>query len=651
MPRVATHRSCLAAGLVASALATAQAAVPPVNSAPYPGVIHLAVDVTDTAHALIRVHESIPAQAGPITLFYPQWLPGNHAPRGAIDQLAGLEFQALGRRLTWVRDPVDVYALHLDVPAGATALEVDFQVATPVAADRGRVVFTPTLLNLQWIQALLYPAGYAASGISVEASVRLPAGWKSASALPASAEGDMLQYPTSSLEVLVDSPLFAGLYTSTLELAPGAAVPVRLNLFADSAGDLAASQAELGIHRSLVREAYAALGPPHYDHYDFLLALSEQLGGIGLEHHRSSENTLPPAYLRSWDEATGRHDLLAHEFTHAWNGKYRRPADLWTPNYNQPMQDSLLWVYEGMTEYYGLVLAARSGLWTPEFAREALADTAAVYSARRPGRSWRPLADTTNQPVMNARRPLSWVSWQRSEDYYSEAALLWLGVDARLRTLTGDARGLDAFAAGFLAAAADHGAVSTYHFDDLVQALEGVAHDDWRGFLEARVLAAGAPLDGAQLAGLKLVYDDKPNAAIRDAEKERKTLDLGFGLGIVVGKEAVLGEVVWDSPAYQAGLAAGTTLVAVNGLAYTSDLLKDALLQAESAGTPLELLVRTADRFRTVKIDYRGGLRYPHFEHIAGQPDYLEQILKARAPVAAATVAHVRVGTSSIRKQ
>jgi predicted metalloprotease with PDZ domain len=650
MPKTLTRLAWLACGLLAASLPAAQAGLPPVADTPYPGTLRLVADVTDTAHALIRVHESIPVQPGPLTLLYPQWLPGNHAPRGPIDQLAGLVFSAGGQRVDWLRDPLDVYAFHVEVPPGADTLEADFQVATAVASDRGRVVFTPVMLNLQWNQALLYPAGHAAALINCDASVRLPEGWQAASALPAKVAGGLLHYEPATLETLIDSPLFAGQYVATLDLAPGAAAPVRLDLFAESAGDLAATEAETLVHRALVREAYAALGPPHYDHYDFLVALSEQLGGIGLEHLRSSENTLPPAYLRSWDEAVGRRDLLAHEYTHAWNGKYRRPADLWTPNYNVPMQDSLLWVYEGLTEYYGLVLAARAGLWSPEFAREVFAENAAVYAAKRPGRSWRPLADTTNQPVMNPRRPLSWASWQRSEDYYTEASLLWLGVDARLRELTRGARGLDDFAARFLGASADHGTVSTYRFEDVVRALEAIAHDDWQSFLEARVLAAAAPLDGPQLAGLKLVYDDQPNAAIRDAEKERKSVDLGFGLGLVVGKDAVLGEVVWQGPAYQAGLAAGTTLVAVNGRAYNAELLKDAVLQAETSGTPIELLVRSAEHFRTVQVDYRGGLRYPHLERLPGRPDRLEQILKARVPQPPA--AHpAPVGASSGRKQ
>jgi predicted metalloprotease with PDZ domain len=492
------------------------------------------------------------------------------------------------------------------------------------------------MLNLQWNMALLYPAGLPASAITLAASARLPAGWQAASALPAQSAGDTLNFAVTTLETLVDSPLFAGLYTRTLQLTSGGAAPVRLHVFAESAGDLAATPEQLAIHRALVREAYAAFGPPHYDHYDFLLALSEQLGGIGLEHQRSSENTLPPGYLLHWDEAVGRRDLLAHEYTHAWNGKYRRPADLWTADFSVPMQGSLLWVYEGMTEYYGMVLAARSGLWSPEFAREMLAEYAAIHAARRPGRSWRALADTTGQPVMNPRRPLSWVSWQRSEDYYTEGALLWLGVDARLRELSGGARGLDAFAASFLGAAANQGDVSTYRFEDLVQALERVAHDDWRGFLEARVLAVDAPLDGPQLAGLKLAFDDQPNVAIRDTERERKSVDLGFGLGIVVGKDAELTEVVWESPAYKAGLTAGTTIIAVDGRAWSGELLKDAVRVAETGSEPIELLVRYQDRFRSVKIDYHDGLRYPHLVRGDGHVERLGQILAPRAPLPAA---------------
>jgi predicted metalloprotease with PDZ domain len=630
-----TSTSCrlLVLCLTLSAAAdTVRAAVPTPRNEPYPGLVSLDVDVRDVERRLIRVHEQLPVTPGPLTLLYPQWIPGHHAPRGAVDQLAGLTITANGRPLVWRRDPVDVFAFHLDVPHGAATLDVSFQVATPQTSEQGRVVFTPTLLNLQWTTALLYPAGHYAGLIGVEAAVQLPAGWRQVSALPVRSNGDTVRFAPVSLETLADSPLFAGLYSGMLDLAPGENPPVRLNIFAESASDIAPAAAALEAHRALVREAYLALGPPHYDRYDFLLALSENLGSVGLEHFRSSENTQSPAYFRAWDEGLGRRDLLAHEFIHAWNGKYRRPADLWTPDFNVPMQDSLLWVYEGLTEYYGMVLAARSGLLSADFTRETFAAVAALYDAKRPGRSWRSLADTTQQPILSPRRPLAWVSWQRSEDYYSESALLWLGVDAKLRALSGGAKGLDDMARRFFAAPATHGPVSTYRFADVVKALNDVTPFDWQGFLQARVEAVAAPLDGPALAGLTLVYDERPNALVQDGERDRRNTDLSYSLGLVISKDAVFTEVVWESPAFRAGLASGMTLVAVNGRAYSGELLKDAISRAKGSQEPLELLVKSQDRYRTVKVDYHGGLRYPHLTTAAGSPDRLGGILAPRRP-------------------
>jgi len=620
--------------LVLAMVPAARAAVPAPRNEPYPGVIRLDVDLRDVERRLIQVHEQLPVRQGPLTLLYPQWIPGHHAPRGVIDQLAGLTISAGGRPLAWRRDPVDVFAFHVDVPFGVAALDIAFQVATPQTSEQGRIVFTPSLLNLQWTMALLYPAGYYTSGIGVEASVQLPAGWRQASALPVRAGGDTVHFALVSLENLADSPLFAGAHSGMLDLAPGDSTPVRLNLFAETATDIAATAGALEAHRALVRETYLALGPPHFERYDFLVALSENLGSVGLEHLRSSENTLPPAYFRAWDEGLGRHEQLPHEFAHAWNGKYRRPVDLWTPNLNVPMQDSLLWVYEGMTQYYGLVLAARSGLMPVEFTRETFASMAALYDAKRPGRSWRSLADTTHQPILTPRRPLAWVSWQRTEDYYSEAALLWLGVDAKLRALTGGKKSLDDMAQRFFAAPPTHGPISTYRFADVVKALDDVAPFDWRGFLEARVDAVAAPLDGPALAGLALVYDEHPGVVVKDGERERRNTDLSFSLGLVISRDAVLTEVVWESPAFKAGLTTGMTLVAVNGRAYSGDLLKEAVTQAKSAAEPLELLVRSQDRYRTVKIDYHGGLRYPHLAPGAAGPDRLVEILAPRRPAA-----------------
>jgi predicted metalloprotease with PDZ domain len=616
----------LGAGLAGVA---AQAAVP-ARDAPYAGVIQVDVDATDLAHRVLQVNETLPVKPGKLTLLYPQWLPGNHAPRGPIDQIAGLVIRANGHTLTWKRDPLDVYAFEVDVPKGAAQLNIAFQVATPLNSDQGRVVITSALTNVQWNQVVLYPAGHYNSAIQVASSLRLPEGWQVASALPAQREGSVYRFQQASLEEWVDSPVFSGPNYLRIDLAPGQKIPVAMNLFADQASDLVPTPAQIEIHRHLLRELYAALGQPSFDHYELLVALTDQLGGIGLEHRRSSENSHSPTYLRKWDEGVGRHYLLAHEMTHAWNGKRRRPADLWTPHFNLPMQDSLLWVYEGMTQYYGDVIASRAGLHSLEFGREGLAANAAVYEIKRPGRQWRSMLDTTNQPIVTARRPLAWTSWQRTEDYYSEGALLWLEVDMRLRGLTGGQRSLDDFAQRFFGAAPDKGVVSTYRFEDVVRTLESIAPNNWGAFLEARVNGIAQPLQGLQQAGLKLVFNDTPNLAIKDGERNRT--DLSFGLGLSVAGTGVISEVVWDSPAFKAGLsAAGTTLVAVNGRAFSADVLKDAVVKAKD-GEALDLLVRTADRYRTVSVEWRGGLYYPHLEVVAGATDRLNDVLKARAP-------------------
>ena len=626
-------RSILTGLGLATLAAVSVAAVPAARNQPYAGVIQVEADVTDIQHRLIRVKERLPVVAGKLTLLYPEWLPGNHAPRGPIDQLSGLIIKAAGKTLPWRREPTEVFAFHVDVPLGVTELDIQFDVATPVTNSEGRVVFTPSMLNLQWNQAVLYPAGHYASAIGVEASVRLPAGWKQMSALPVAKDGDTVRFAPVSLELLVDSPIFAGANAGALDLDPGAKVPVRANLFAEDKADLAATTEQTGFLRNLMREAYLALGTPHFDHYDFLLGLSDSLGGIGLEHHRSTEITLPPAWFKSWDDNIGRREVIAHELTHSWNGKYRRPADLWTPDFRVPMQDTLLWVYEGMTQYYGMVLTARSGLLPTEFSRENFAVTAAIYDVKRPGRSWRPLVDTTHQPIVTARRPLSWTSWQRTEDYYSESALLWLGVDAKLRAMTNGARSLDSFANAFFAAPPNQGMVSTYKLADVIKTLNDVAPFDWQGYIDARVYQSSAPLDGITHAGLKLVYNDTPNAVLKASEKTGKHTDLSYGLGITVSKDSVLSEVVWESPAFKAGLVPGMTVVAVNGRAYTGELLKDAITAAKGSDAPIDLIMKQGDRYKTVKLDYRGGLRYPHLESIEGSTDALGTILKPRAAV------------------
>jgi predicted metalloprotease with PDZ domain len=599
----------------------------------YPGVIHLSVDATDLERHIFSVHETIPARAGESTVLqYPQWLPGNHSPTGRVDKLAGLMIRANGTRLEWTRDPVDVFAFHVGVPAGAVALEVEFQFASPLDPNEGRVVMTPDMLNLQWNAVALYPAGYFARQITIEPSVRLPDGWQFATALEtASSHGGVTAFKPVSLETLVDSPIFAGRYFKRLDLDPAGPAPVHLNIVADRPDLLDVKSDQLEAHRALVRQAYRLYGSHHYDHYDFLLALTNHMGGIGLEHHQSSENGTVPGYFTGWDKNAEARDLLPHEYTHSWNGKFRRPADLWTPSFNVPMRDSLLWVYEGQTQYWGFVLAARAGLLTRQQALDAFASTAAAYDHRL-GREWRTLQDTTNDPIAAMRRALPWRSWERSEDYYSEGQLMWLDADTLIRERSGDRRSLDDFARVFFGAGDSSHAPATYTFEDVARALNGVQPYDWTGFLRTRLEGhgPGAPLDGVARGGYKLVYAETPSDYFKDSEARRQVTDLTYSIGLVMSRTGQLTDVLWEGPAYKSGLTVGTEIIAVDGTAVDPDHLKGAISDARKSGAAIELLVKNGDRYRTLRIDYRDGLRYPRLERDASMPARLDQILTAK---------------------
>jgi len=609
----------------------AQIAAP--KDTPYPAAIRLNVDATDIERHIFKIRETIPVRSGePVVLLYPQWLPGNHSPSGRVDKIAGLVIYANGARVDWVRDPVDVFAFHVSVPATATSLDVNFQFVSPIDTSEGRVVMTPDMLNLQWNAVTLYPAGHFARQIMMEPSVRLPDGWQFATALETASSRDSLTtFKPVSLETLADSPIFAGRYFKRLDLDPGGVVPVHLNVVADRAELLEVKPDQLEVHRALVRQAYKLYGSHHYDHYDILLALTDRMGGIGLEHHQSSENGTVPTYFTEWEKNADARDLLPHEYTHSWNGKFRRPADLWTPNFNVPMRDSLLWVYEGQTQYWGFVLAARAGLLSKRQTLDAIASTAAAYD-HRVGREWRDLQDTTNDPIAAMRRPLSWRSWERSEDYYSEGQLMWLDVDTLVREKSGDRKSLDDFARLFFGVGDGSFVPSTYVFEDVVKTLNTVQPYDWATFLRARLdgHGPGAPLDGIARGGYKLVYTETPSDYFKGSEARRRVTDLSYSLGMVVAAEGRLIEVLWDGPAYKSGLTVGTQIMAVNGIAFDADQLKRAIKDAKQTGATIELLVKAGNRFRTVPIDYREGLRYPSLERDASGPARLDQILTSR---------------------
>lgn len=610
--------------------------IPAPRDIAYPGTLTLSVDLTDLDRRLFVVRETVPVQPGPLTLLYPQWLPGTHGPNGPVNLLTGLIVMAQGRRLPWRRDPINMYAFHVDVPAATHQIELEFQFASPQSTEQGRIVATPEILGLQWNTVVLYPAGYYASRISLKADVKLPAGWQFGTALNvASRSAERVEFAPTTLDTLIDSPLFAGRHYKRVDLDPGADVPVHANIVADHPSKLEIKPEQLAGYRKLIKEAYALFGTRSFDRYDFLLALTENFSGIGLEHHRSSENVHRPDHFTEWDRNTPGRDLLAHELTHSWNGKHRRPADLWTANFNVPMQDSLLWVYEGQTQFWGIVLTARAGLWPEQIAKDVLANIAAVHESNRPGRLWRNLQDTTNQPLLGGRRSLPFPSWQRTVDYYNEGVLLWLDVDTKLRELTREQRSLDDFARAFFGTKDKSYDVITYTFDDVVAALNGVAPYDWKAFLRERLdgHGPGAPLDGLTRSGWKLVYREEQSTFLKSLDDRSRTVNLGFSLGLAVSTRdrGNVTDVVWDSPAFKAGLTNASKLIAVNGQEFTPELLLDAIRTAKGTSQPIELLVKTFDRYRTVQLPYFEGLRYPHLERINGTDDHLSTILKPRS--------------------
>lgn len=599
--------------------------IPSPRNVPYPGVIKLSVDATDLDHSILTVHESIPVRAsGPMVLLYPKWLPGNHAPRLFTERLAGLIITASGGNVGWRRDSVEMSAFHLNVPKGVSVLEVDYQYLAPNTGRDWPRLLSPNIVDIWWPTLTLYPAGYFASQIRFEASVKLPEYFKPASALElATIDGQLVTFRPTDLDTLVDSPVVAGRYIQEFDLDPGATATVRLDLFADQPEDLTVPPGLIAQYRAMVQQSKKLFASPRYDHYDFLLWLSEALSPIGLEHHQSSEDGASPRYFRDWSGASATHHLLPHEFAHSWNGKFRRPIELWAANFNVPMRDSLLWVYEGQTQYWGQVLAARSGLLTPQQAMDALA-TYAAYIEHQPGRVWRDLQDTTNDPIFAEGRQQSWPTWQRNEDYYYEGQLIWLDADTLIRERSLGVRSLDNFAKAFFGlSAGSH--VKTYDFDDVVKTLNDVEPYDWGAFLRTRLDSHGqSPLDGLTRGGYRLIYNDVETDFFKSYEAG--TTDLTFAIGLVVSSTGTIADVLWNGPAFNAGLVPGMQIIAINGVAYDPGRLKSAVKAAAGEGPGVELLIKKGIGYRTIRIDYHEGLRYPHLERLPNVPSLLDDI-------------------------
>ncbi len=594
----------------------------------YPGVITLTVDATDTERRIFNACETIPVErGGPLCLLYPQWLPGYHAPQAQIELVAGFSFTAAGQDLAWRRHPTEVYALFVDVPDGCAEIEARFQFLSPTSTSQGRVVVAPDLLNLEWNMVVLYPAGHFARRIQVRPTLQLPDGWQAGCALElANRTGGTWEFETVPLDILVDSPVFAGRHFRRIDLDEGGTV--RLNIVADEPEQLAATEEQIAPHRELVRQADRLFGARHFDHFDVLLALSDQIAGKGVEHHRSCEAVSVPDYFTGWDASFVRRDTIPHEYIHSWNGKYRRGADSWTPSFDQPIRNSLMWVYEGQTQYWDRVLSARSGLWQSDHALQALAHMAATQDVRE-GSRWRPVSDTTRDPIIAARTALPWPSWQRSEDYYVEGALIWLDVDTRIREATGEERSLDDFARVFFGQDDGDQITSTYTFEDVVGTLNSLAPFDWAAFFDDKLhrTTGVAPLAGIERGGYRLVYQDSPSAYEGGMEAVYGSTNLLFSIGLSLSSDGTINEVLWGSPAFDAALIAGARILGVNGSTYNSGEIKRAVGRT-SEGQPLNLLVKAGKRQREVQLAYAGGHRYPHLEPVEGTLRRLDEILR-----------------------
>lgn len=616
-------------GVIAATCAFAQAAT---NTNTH---LTIALDATDAPRNIFHAQLTIPATPGTLTLYYPKWIPGEHAPSGPVINLAGLKFSGNGQILKWRRVLDDNWAVNVEVPAGVNEVHVnlDFVGATPEdnTLFSSGASATDKLALLSWNQVLLYPKGFTSDQVSYSPAVRFPAGWKFGTALPvASQNGNEVQFQPVSLYTLVDSPIITGEYLKIFPLNPGEQYPAEMDVAADSPAALEAPAEIWDHYKDVVKQALALFGTTHYRDYHFLYTLSDHVAHFGLEHHESDdsrtfERSMVDPELRQFTAS-----LLTHEYVHSWNGKFRRPADLTTSDYQQVMQDDLLWVYEGLTEYLGDVLAARSGLWDADQYRQNLAYVAA-YMNHRSGRSWRNLQDTADAAAQLYFAPHQWDSWRRDTDFYDEGELDWLWVDTIIRQQSGSKKSIDDFCHLFHGAPHTPPEVKTYTFDDVVNALNQIVPYDWRGFWTERLTTHknDGLLGGVEGSGWKLVYDDVRSDYVRAVEDVHHEIDAEFSVGILAGEDGVIQDTVEGMEAARAGIGPGMRMVAVNGRRFTIQAFRDALSAGKTSKEPLQLIVENDDYFRTYNLDYHGGEKYPHLVREDSKPDLLTDIVRA----------------------
>jgi len=599
------------------------------------GQIRLAVDASEVTRRIVHAELIFPARPGAMKLVYTKWIPGEHGPTGPIAELTGLKFTVDGKAIPWQRDAVDMFAFELQVPAGATRVKAELDL---VGIDDNEIFHlgyatTSQLSAINWNQVLLYPPGEHSDKIMFSAAIRLPAGWKFSTALPVESQsGNLVTFRTVSLTTLVDSPLIAGIHFREIPITPaGESRPHFLDITADSDAALALSGEVIAGYRNLVTESGALFGARHYQSYRFLVSLHGTLED-GLEHHQSSDNRLPEMALVDPELRRMYAYLLPHEMVHSWNGKYRRPIGLATSDYQQPMIGDLLWVYEGLTNYLGQVLAARSGLWTEEQFRDKLAEITAQIS--RPGRTWRPLSDTTRAAQILYTSSDQWASWRRGTDFYSEGTLIWLEADTIIRGESHGAKSLDDFCRRFAGGENSEPGVIPYAFDDVVANLNATAPYDWKGFFAERLssLSPHPPTAGITASGWQLVYSEEPNAFARATESFFKRLDQRYSTGLLIAEDGAIVDVVTGSPAARAGASPGMKLLAVNHRKFAPEVLRQAVRLGKGSSAPLDLIFSDDQYFLTLHLQYDGGERYPHLVREQSHPDVLKSILSPVVP-------------------
>ena len=595
--------------------------------------IRITADLTDAPRKLYHAEMDIPVTAGPLTLTTPQWIPGTHMPYGPAEAITGVVFTANGKPLPWRRDDVDLYAFHLTIPEGVTTLHAHLDCIVTRRVSQKLAV-------LEWEKLLLYPAHTPVKDIPIQPSLIVPAGWgigtaltpTGATAYPVPPAGSTTQFAATNVEQLEDSPVITGQYFHEFPLAPSITPKHYLDVVSDYPEDSNLRPAVLAEVANLVREADALYGSHHYNAYHFLLTLSDVAGGEGLEHGQSSDNGVGEKGFADDAHQLPESDLLSHEFTHSWNGKYRRPVGLYQPDFATPQQGALLWVYEGMTEYLGNVLAARSGLKSQAQYRDILANTAAELD-NTPGRLWRPTEDTAvAASILRGGNP-AWSNWRRGQDYYFEGEMLWLDADTLIRKLTKNKKSLDDFEKIFLGKGGNTGPlILPYTFEELVQDLNEVVPYDWETFLHVRVDRINPHVDlaGIEQGGYKLVYKDTPNAAERLLQStggpRHQGLECWYSVGLRLASDGVIRDVRWNGPADKARLAPGEKILAVNGQIYSADALRKAIRDAKTSTESIHLIVQADAFVSNADLDYHDGERFPALERVDGTPDYLDDI-------------------------